>query len=541
MPLAVRMRADEDADLARLVDAHTRHLVAADLDAEGVEHRGVVRRALDVGADADPEIPAALAAAALSGAKVRVAENVERLLQGFAVTAAFDLGAHDGGVRMLVRGDHVPQPDVGRVQAEFGRGHVQQALHDQHRNRHADPAVHADGRFVGGDRAGLQVVSRNLVRAGQRARGMLGLEGRPPRVGRIPAGVPEKPRAHPADGAVAVQCEFRGHDLMLGVERRGQMFAAVLDPLDGLAEFACEIGDEDFLGERVRLEPEPPAHVRRDHPDAMFGQAQQRRQAGAQGVRHLAGRPDRQRVVRDVVARHAAARLHGHGHVPVGHETVGHDAGRVLKRGADFADPGFEALHDVVAPLVVHERRVRFQGSFHVGDRLQGFVLDLDEFRGVFRNVAVGRDDRGDHVADKAHLVVGQHAPVARLVGRHLVRIELDAQRGDRVQHVMTGQHAPHPGQSRGRLDVDRPDPGVGIRTADEGDRQHVGQVQVVDVLRAAQQHARIFDPAHFGAQHLPGPLAAHAECSHSLSSGRPAIVRPRPSSGRSMPGRAPA
>ena len=217
MPLAVRMRADEDADLARLVDAHTRHFVAADLDAEGVEHRGVVRRALDVGPDADPEIPAALASAALSGAKVGVAENVERLLQRFPMAAAFDLGAHDGGVRMFVRGDHVPQPDVGRVQAEFGRGHVQQALHDQHRNRHADPAVHADGRFVGGDRAGLQVVGRNLVRAGQRAGGVFGLEGRSPRIGRIPARVPEKPRAHPADRAVTVQRQFRGHDLMLGV------------------------------------------------------------------------------------------------------------------------------------------------------------------------------------------------------------------------------------------------------------------------------------------------------------------------------------
>ena len=328
---------------------------------------------------------------------------------------------------------------------------------------------------------------------------------------------------------------------MFGVQGCGQVFAAVLDPLDRLAEFACEIGDQHFLGEGMRLEPEPAAHVRRNHPDTMFGQAQQRRQAGAQGMRNLGGRPDRQRVAGDVGVGHAAARLHRDGHVSVGHETVGHDAGRVPERGADLADAGLETLHHVVAPLVVHERRARFQRPFHVGDRLQGFVLDRDEFRGVLRDVAVGRDDRGDHVPDEAHLVVGQHAPVARLVGRHLVRVELDPQRRDRVQHVPSGEHPPDSGQRRGRFDVDGLDSGVGIRAADEGDGHRVGQVQVVHVLRAAQQHARVFDPAHFGAQHLPGPLPTHGPFSRGPSSRRPARIRPRPSSGRSMQARAPA
>ena len=70
-------------------------------------------------------------------------------------------------------------------------------------------------------------------------------------------------------------------------------------------------------------------------------------------------------------------------------------------------DEGFEK--DVVAPVLVHQRRTRLARAEHVVDRRQLLEIELDGSRDVLGFGAGSRDAHRDELADLAHLVGGEH------------------------------------------------------------------------------------------------------------------------------------
>ena len=88
----------------------------------------------------------------------------------------------------------------------------------------------------------------------------------------------------------------------------------------------------------------------------------------------------------------------------------------------------------------------------------------------------------GDLLALHAHLVGGQHGLGVAGQGRHPGQVVLGQQ--------LAGDHRHHPGQGGGGRGVDRVDPGVGHRAAQDRHVQHPGQVDVVDVVAPALEEA---------------------------------------------------
>src|SRR6516162_4069899 len=57
------------------------------------------------------------------------------------------------------------------------------------------------------------------------------------------------------------------------VDRRKQMFTAILDPSDRMLELQCDRGDGNVLRHDTVLAAEPTADVRSDDTNLLFGQA----------------------------------------------------------------------------------------------------------------------------------------------------------------------------------------------------------------------------------------------------------------------------
>ena len=296
--------------------------------------------------------------------------------------------------------------------------------------------------------------------------------------------------------------------LLFGVQGRGQVLAAVLDPLDRPRQPAGQIRGDRLLGKQVRLLSEPAAHVGGHDADVVFGKVEHQRQMRTQDVRHLGGRPNRQRVGRRLERGHAAARLHGQRGMAPGGEPLGDDALRVLKRRGDLADFGVQGLHDVVAPLLMYERGTGFERLLGIVHDRERRVVHLDQRCGVFGRVSVVGHDRGDRLAHEADLIAGQHGPIARLVRRRLGGVVFHAQRLDGLRDLGARQDEVHVGAGRRGVRINRHNAGVRVRAAHEGDRRGVGQSEIVDVLRLTQQDARVLDAAHLGADHLSGAAA---------------------------------
>ena len=56
-----------------------------------------------------------------------------------------------------------------------------------------------------------------------------------------------------------------------------------------------------------------------------------------------------------------------------------------------------------------------------------------------------------------------------------------------------------------GRVHINGHNPRVRVRAADKGESERIGQVEIVYILRFAQQDTRVFDPAYLRADHFAG------------------------------------
>ena len=203
--------------------------------------------------------------------------------------------------------------------------------------------------------------------------------------------------------------------------------------------------------------------------------------------------------------RRMAARVDdvaGHDRVGLGERAVGGRLVAGLPRRA-------RQVVGLAVLVVADQRRVVVERLAGVDDGGQRLVVDVDQLQRVARRVLVGGDDERDLLALEADLVARQHG--LGVVGdrRHPGEPErLEVLRGDDGGDVRVRERL-------GR--VDRVDPRVGERAAQDRAVEHAGQPDVVEVRALAADEARVLlalQPAEADRSFLRvGDRHAHASC----------------------------
>src|SRR6516165_10192886 len=257
----------------------------------------------------------------------------------------------------------------------------------------------------------------------------------------------------------------------------GQMLVAVLDPADRTANPQCQPAGANLFRQQNSLVSEAAADIRCDDADLSMIEAETLGETRAHDVRQLCRRmedelPEPRMPLRDEPAplerRHALARG--------AQGSADPDRRRPRYLGEIVVGEGFEP--DIVAPRLVHQRRIRSPRSEHIGDDGQFIEIDSDLCGKVFRLGAGLGDAHSDHLADITHLPCSEE----RLLG------ELEpGQAGDRPDR----RYADKIGMYKYAIFASRRlfDPaqaGMRERAAQERNLHHAWQSDIGDELAAA-------------------------------------------------------
>ncbi len=240
--------------------------------------------------DADAHQFAAFALFGLFAAQPFVVKHVHRFLEGGVVVAAVVVPAGGGFVGELIGANEVPHAQFGRVLAEVVGEDVGHALNHLHGFGDAEGAAVGDaaGWFVGVDGVHADVGGLEVVGAGadgEEAGGEFGGVGGGVGV----AVVGEAVDAEADDFAVFVGREFSVEVVVAGEAVGLEVFAAVFDPLDGLAEEKAGDGANDVAGVDGDFAAEATADVGGDDLDFLLWQPGDEGEDGADGVGGLGG------------------------------------------------------------------------------------------------------------------------------------------------------------------------------------------------------------------------------------------------------------
>ncbi|GAA0631625.1 hypothetical protein GCM10009547_39330 [Sporichthya brevicatena] len=155
---------------------------------------------------------------------------------------------------------------------------------------------------------------------------------------------------------------------------------------------------------------------------------------------------------------------------------------RRLRQAGDHDRPRGADL-DVVAPLLVEEHGVLGEGGVEVDDGRERLVDDVDQLEGVLGDVLVAGDDGDDGLADVTDLLDRERAAVADLLAREVPQVAL---RADPLEELGAGGDGEDAVEGGGAAGVDRDDPCVRVRAAQDGERRLAREVDVVDVPSGA-------------------------------------------------------
>ena len=262
-------------------------------------------------------------------------------------------------------------------------------------------------------------------------------------------------------------------DELPGVDVRQKGFQPVGDPSDRPAEQARRRDHGKLVGISVELEAEGAADIRADDPHPVHRQAEQPGPDILHLVRRLAGLEHHQRSVRRIVVGEHGAALQGHAGLAFENEAA---PGRRRGGRGGTGLPERPAQHEVAfrlrMSLAVADRRIGVAGR-----RRQRVDLQLDGLGGVAGAVEAVGDGERDRLALVVHAAVGERRLGRRPVFRNRRRAR-DHRLADRPQ-IVGRQHGGDAGQGAGGGRIQRRDPAVGDRAAQEGAVQHPRRRQI--------------------------------------------------------------
>ena len=245
------------------------------------------------------------------------------------------------------------------------------------------------------------------------------------------------------------------------------------------AEAAADIGGHE--AHVLRLDTQAACHVIAVDMDVLAGDLQRVAAAGF------------------IERAETAARLHRVGRDAVIVEAEAHDMARRCESGLGLRGVAGAPVEAAIAGYFGRQQgRTGRERRGRRRDGGQGFVVDLHQFGGVeCLGLRLGHDQR-HRLTGKACLVRGQQRlwrENERVAVLH-IGLGVGAQR---LQPVDSGlrrrQHGQHAGRAACGCCVDRPDPRMGMRRAqDDGPRQ-ARHFQVIEIGALTGDKARIFSP----------------------------------------------
>ena len=235
-------------------------------------------------------------------------------------------------------------------------------------------------------------------------------------------------------------------------------------------------------------------------------------------MRVLGGGPERVALAAAIVRADRSARLYGARREAIVDELERCDMGGGGEGGLDrlgVAEPPI--VGDVAPEFLVHQRRPCQGGGREVRHRGERLPRDIDRRGSVGGRMRVFGHDERNRIAHVARLIRGEDRPAGERHRRAVVG-------GDVPQHVgiaaaipapvLPGEHGQHAWHGARALGGNRPDAGMGVRTAHEGG---------VCLPRAGYRPRT--DLGQSETDRLPG---AYALCRHAPC-WLPSSLRPRP------------
>ena len=444
--------------------------------------------------------------------------NLKQLVQGGVIVAGIVDHRQRRLVGELLRPHEILPPDLHLVDPHLARRLVDHPLQ-------LEGPLGAPGAAIGVDRHGVGEHPLH-VHIGER-RPVRPARGRPVQVGgrhrreepQVGAEVGMGLGAERQEHAVRVQRQLDPGHMVPPLRVGDEGLGAARRPLHRTPQHLRGAGDERLLAVVHDLRAEPPADVRRDHPQLSLGNVQDE---GAHhqpdDVRVLAGGEEGVLVRPGVVLRHRAARLHRVRHAAVVDEL---ERGHVMRRLEGGVHRRLVRLEkapveaEVRGQALVHLGRARRQRRLHVQDGRKLLDVELDRLGGVTRlGIGLGHHP-GDGFADVAHHPFGEDR-VARLLLRRAVAADRrpGAGQASGVAEIVAGEHPEHPGHRRRLRGVEPGDPPVRHVRAQEVHVGLPGAVDVVGVPALAGQEANVLaalqrraDPVILGHDVLPAPI----------------------------------
>ncbi len=349
----------------------------------------------------------------LAGADLVEADGVDRLAQGLGVVAGVEVALGDVVERHLLGADQAFHAQVVGLDAELARERLERHLEREAHAGASDAAVGQDRRLVGGDRVDLAAVVGKIVEAGQDRADLAALQAGREGIGGVGAGI---------DGCLAVERQQATIGIGVGCQNvmvlaavgvGSEAFAAILQPAQGCAELAGRPRQRDLLGQKYSFVAEATADIGGDDPDLALAQPQTFREPGAHDVRLLGGGVDDELTEARVPLGDDAAALEGAHGLTGGAQLARHRHGGLGLDRLEIHIRGAGEV-EVVAPVLVDERRAGTTRGQHVGNDGQRLEVDFDFGGHVLCLGARGRGTERDQLADVAYLAGGQD----RLHGR---------------------------------------------------------------------------------------------------------------------------
>ena len=371
-----------------------------------------------------------------------------------------------------VGGQEMVQADVGGVHAEVVRQLVQQDFEREPRLWCPVSSLRAARCLARESSCPLKAVAIHLIGHRLQRAGVV-RAGHPVRP--VPAAIEQRAEMQPRDMSIASDAGACPHEDRMPPTVTVEHFFTGERHLDRPSGHHRKLGYYHFVIERVALAAEPAPIGARDDPDARGREVEHLAERTMDVVRRLGRRPQRELARRRPVSQ-GRVLFHGQVGVALVEEHVFAHVVGFTEGGIDVAKLQVDQLVQVPTVTVVVNGVVGLDNRI-LGPRngLEHVVLHLDQVQRGGCDLLGGRGDSRHRVTDEA-----------RLVGRERMLILADWQDAERCRQVAACEHRLDSLQPLGPGGIDRANPRVRMRAAQQLGPEHAGQDEIVGKPRAA-------------------------------------------------------